>query len=141
MSSVSNLRMFSSQQVIVAQVKVYKCSATVDFFKDSDSIYPPMVNDERMYDHMKKVSADLVGSTNFVVVEPVMGAEDFSFYSEVIPAAFFYIGIKNETLGSVHSAHSPHFMIDEDALAVGAATHAAIAERYLNERDGLRGDR
>lgn len=129
----------------MAQAKVYKCSATVDFFKDSNSIYPPMVNDERMYEHVKKVSADLVGPKNFVVVEPIMGAEDFSFYSEVIPAAFFYIGIKNETLGSVHSAHSPHFMIDEDALAVGAATHAAIAERYLNERDasinGLRRDR
>ncbi|KAH6832792.1 IAA-amino acid hydrolase ILR1-like 6 [Perilla frutescens var. hirtella] len=122
------------EEVIVAQAKVYKCSATVDFFKNSDSIYPPMVNDELMYEHLKKVSTDLVGPTSFQVVEPVMGAEDFSFYSEVIPAAFFYIGIKNESLGSVHSAHSPHFMIDEDALAVGAATHAAIAERYLNER-------
>lgn len=100
-----------------------------------------MVNDELMYKHVKKVSSDLLGPANFQVVEPVMGAEDFSFYSEVIPAAFFYIGIKNETLGSVHSAHSPHFMIDEDALPVGAATHAAIAERYLNEHslsiDGL----
>lgn len=119
--------------MIVAQAKVYKCSATVDFFKNSDSIYPPMVNNDLMYEHVKKVSSDLMGPANFQVVEPVMGAEDFSFYSEVIPAAFFYIGIKNETLGSVHSAHSPHFMIDEDALAVGAATHAAIAERYLNE--------
>ncbi|XP_042049479.1 IAA-amino acid hydrolase ILR1-like 6 [Salvia splendens] len=122
------------EEVIVAQAKVYKCSATVDFFKDSDSIYPPMVNNDLMYEHVKRVSTDLGGPANFQVVEPVMGSEDFSFYSEVVPAAFFYIGIRNETLGSVHSAHSPHFMIDEDALAVGAATHAAIAERYLSER-------
>ncbi|KAI3464522.1 hypothetical protein Pfo_021185 [Paulownia fortunei] len=123
------------EEVIVAQAKVYKCSATVDFFKNSDTIYPPMVNDDQMYEHLKKAAVDLMGPTNFRVVQPVMGAEDFSFYSEVIPAAFFYIGIKNETLGSVHSPHSPHFMIDEDALPVGAATHAAIAERYLHERD------
>ncbi|GFY96683.1 IAA-amino acid hydrolase ILR1-like 6 [Actinidia rufa] len=72
-------------------------------------------------------------TANFRVVPPMMGAEDFSFYSEVVPAAFFYIGIRNETLGSIHSGHSPHFTIDEDALPIGAAAHAAIAERYLNE--------
>ncbi|KAK6114895.1 hypothetical protein DH2020_007164 [Rehmannia glutinosa] len=132
------------EEVIIAQAKVYKCSATVDFFKNSDTIYPPMINDDRMYQHVRNSAVDLVGPTNFRVVQPLMGAEDFSFYSEVIPAAFFYIGIKNETLGSVHSPHSPRFMIDENALPVGAAAHAAIAERYLNEReinisiDGLR---
>ncbi|KAK6132356.1 hypothetical protein DH2020_033916 [Rehmannia glutinosa] len=132
------------EEVIIAQAKVYKCSATVDFFKNSDTIYPPMINDDRMYRHVRNSAVDLVGPTNFRVVQPLMGAEDFSFYSEVIPAAFFYIGIKNETLGSVHSPHSPRFMIDENALPVGAAAHAAIAERYLNEReinisiDGLR---
>nr|URQ29601.1 amidohydrolase ilr1-like protein 6 [Sinningia speciosa] len=121
------------EEVIVAQAAVFRCSATVDFFKNSDSIYPPMVNDNMMYEHLKKVTVDLLGPTNFQVVQLVMGAEDFSFFSEVIPAAFFYIGIKNEALGSVHSPHSPHFLIDEDTLPVGAATHAAIAERYLNE--------
>ncbi|KAK4490117.1 hypothetical protein RD792_000774 [Penstemon davidsonii] len=123
------------EEVIVAQAKVYRCSATVDFFKNRNSIYPPMVNDEQMYQHVKKTAVDLMGAENYQVVQPMMGAEDFSFYSEVIPAAFFYIGIKNETKGSIHSPHSPHFTIDEDALHVGAATHAAIAERYLHDRD------
>lgn len=122
-------------QVIIAQAKVFQCSAAVDFFKNSDTIYPPMVNDDQMFQHVKKAAVDLVGPANFWAVQPLMGAEDFSFYSEVVPATFFYIGIKNETLGSVHSAHSPHFMIDEDALPVGAAAHAVIAERYLHDRD------
>ncbi|XP_022860207.1 IAA-amino acid hydrolase ILR1-like 6 isoform X1 [Olea europaea var. sylvestris] len=125
------------EEVIVDQARVFRCSATVDFFKDTDTIYPPMVNDDRMYEHVKKVTTDLIGPENFKVVQPVMGGEDFSFYSEVIPAAFYYIGIMNETLGSVHSAHSPHFMIDEEALPVGAATQAAIAERYLSDRHDL----
>ncbi|CAL5386958.1 unnamed protein product [Camellia sinensis] len=121
------------EEVIVEQAGVFRCSATIDFFEKEYTIYPPTVNDEKMYEHVRKVAVDLVGRKNFRVVPPMMGAEDFSFYSEVVPAAFFYIGIRNETLGSVHSGHSPHFMIDEDALPVGAATHAAIAERYLNE--------
>ncbi|KAK9162281.1 hypothetical protein Syun_003183 [Stephania yunnanensis] len=120
--------------VIVEQASVYRCTATVDFFEKKQPIYPPTVNDEKMYEHVKKVAVDLLGPNNFNVVRPMMGAEDFSFYSEVVPAsAFFYIGIRNETLGSIHSGHSPYFMIDENALPVGAAVHAAIAERYLNE--------
>lgn len=120
-------------QVIVEQAKVYRCSATVDFFEKEYTIYPPTVNNEKMYEHVKKVAIDLVGDDNFRVVPPMMGAEDFSFFSELVPAAFFYIGIRNETLGSIHTGHSPYFMIDEDVLPVGAATHATIAERYLNE--------
>jgi IAA-amino acid hydrolase len=86
-----------------------------------------------MYEHVRKVATDLLGPTNFRVVPPMMGAEDFSFYTQVVPAAFYYIGVRNETLGSIHTGHSPYFMIDEDVLPIGAATHAAIAERYLIE--------
>ncbi|CAL1362385.1 unnamed protein product [Linum trigynum] len=119
------------RQVIVQQAAVYRCSATVDFFEEESTIYPPTVNDEGMYEHVRKVAGDLLGAASFRVVPPMMGAEDFSFYSEVVPAAFYYVGIRNEALGSTHTGHSPHFMIDEDVLPVGAAAHAAIAERYL----------
>ncbi|CAK9313593.1 unnamed protein product [Citrullus colocynthis] len=121
------------EEVIVEQASVYRCSAMVDFFEKEYTIYPPTVNDERMYEHVKKVAIDLHGSQNFRLVQPMMGAEDFSFYSEFVPAAFYYIGVRNETLGSIHTGHSPYFMIDEDVLPIGAATHATIAERYLYE--------
>ena len=119
-------------QVIVEQSIVYRCTASVDFF-ENERFYPPTVNDENMYEHVKKVAVDLLGPKNYKVVPQMMGAEDFSFYSEVMPAAFYYIGVRNETLGSVHTGHSPYFMIDEDVLPIGAAVHAAIAERYLIE--------
>lgn len=132
--SVIEVKMNRLSQVIVEQASVYRCSAEVDFFEKEYTIYPPTVNDDRMYEHVKKVSMDLLGASNFREVPPMMGAEDFSFYSQVVPAAFFYIGIRNETLGSTHTGHSPYFMIDEDVLPMGAATHAAIAERYLLEQ-------
>ncbi|OMO78610.1 Peptidase M20 [Corchorus olitorius] len=121
------------EEVIVEQASVFRCSATVDFFEKESTIYPPTVNDDRMYEHVKKVATYLLGPPNFRVVPPMMGAEDFSFYSQVVPAGFYYIGVRNETLGSIHTGHSPYFMIDEDVLPIGAAVHATIAERYLNE--------
>ncbi|EHA8586853.1 IAA-amino acid hydrolase ILR1-like 6 [Cocos nucifera] len=120
------------EEVIIQQSSVYRCATLVDFF-EQERFYPPTVNDEFMYEHVKKVAIDLLGPENYKIVPPMMGAEDFSFYSEVIPAAFFYIGIRNETLGSTYTGHSPYFMIDEDVLPIGAAIHAAIAERYLIE--------
>ncbi|KAH9606965.1 hypothetical protein KSS87_013740 [Heliosperma pusillum] len=121
------------ETVIKGQAKVFKCSATVDFFEEEFPLYPPMVNDEKMFQHVKKAAVGLFGVDKFRTVGPVMGAEDFSFYAKVVPAAFYYVGVRNEELGYIHSGHSPRFMIDENALHVGAATHAAIAETYLIE--------
>lgn len=120
------------EEVIIMQSRVYRCTASVDFF-EKERFYPPMVNDETMYEHVKKVAIGLLGPKNYMMVPQIMGSEDFSFYSEIIPAAFYYIGVRNESFGSIHPAHSPYFMIDEDVLPVGAAFHAAIAERYLSE--------
>ncbi|OVA07100.1 Peptidase M20 [Macleaya cordata] len=61
-----------------------------------------------------------------------MGAEDFSFYSKKMAAAFFFIGIKNETVKSDKPLHSPHFTVDEEVLPIGAAFHAAVAITYLD---------
>uniref|UniRef100_A0ACD6AC19 Uncharacterized protein n=1 Tax=Avena sativa TaxID=4498 RepID=A0ACD6AC19_AVESA len=118
------------EEVVTLQARVHGCDASLDFFEDQ-SFYPPMVNDARMYEHVKAVAKELLGVGAYRDVPPMMGAEDFSFYSQVIPAGFYYVGVRNETLGSVHTGHSPYFIIDEDVLPTGAAVHAAIAERYL----------
>ncbi|GAB2289859.1 Iaa-amino acid hydrolase, partial [Dionaea muscipula] len=64
------------------QAKVFRCGATVDFFEDENTMYPPTVNDIHMHEHVKKVATDLLGLTRFQEVDLVMGSEDFSFYSE-----------------------------------------------------------
>ncbi|XP_066377027.1 IAA-amino acid hydrolase ILR1-like 6 [Miscanthus floridulus] len=126
------------EEVITSQSRVHGCAASVDFFEDQ-SFYPPTVNDARMYSHVRRVASQLLGGAAYRDVPPMMGAEDFSFYSQAVPAGFYYIGVRNETLGSVHTGHSPYFMIDEDVLPTGAAVHAAIAERFLADHASLMG--
>lgn len=65
-------------------------------------------------------------------MQPLMGSEDFSFYQEVIPGYFFFLGMKNETNGKPASVHSPYFKLNEDALPFGAALHASLAARYID---------
>lgn len=61
-----------------------------------------------------------------------MAAEDFSFFGQLVPSCFVWLGIQNEALGSVHALHNPHFLLDDDVLPVGAAMHASLAVSALN---------
>lgn len=113
---------------------VHRCTATVDFFEETMRPYPPTVNDESLYEHAKMVGEYVVGKSNVRMVPMTMGAEDFSFYSTKMAAAFFVIGTRNETQKPNCELHSPYLIIDEDVLPIGAAFHAAVAISYLENR-------
>lgn len=121
------------EEIIVGQSLVQRCTATVEFLEKEYPFIPPTVNDQIMHDHVCKVAADLFGAHNLKIITPLMAGEDFAFYTEVIPAGFFIFGMKDETSGSIHAPHTSLFIIDENVLPLGAAMHAALAERYLNE--------
>lgn len=126
------LTMPSMVQVIEGQAAVSRCTATVDFMEEKMRPYPATVNDEAMYAHAKAVAESMLGEANVKVRPQVMAAEDFGFYAQKIPAAFFSVGVRDEGTGKVHHVHSPHLQIDEGALPIGAAFHAAVAMEYLN---------
>ncbi|GLT94752.1 hypothetical protein SLE2022_124790 [Rubroshorea leprosula] len=133
--SLSNEGLFYLKQrikeVIEKQASVHQCSATVDFMEETPLPYPVTINDEALYEHAKKVSESLVGETKMELFPIIMGAEDFSFFSLRTPAAMFGIGIRNETAKSDKPLHSPYFVVDEEALPIGAALHAAVAVSYF----------
>lgn len=122
------------EEVITKQASVQRCNATVIFNAVEKPFYPVTVNDEDLHEHFWKVAGDMLGTKNRLEMQPLMGSEDFSFYGEVIPAYFFFIGMKNETQGWFESGHSPYFRVNEDVLPYGAALHASLATRYLLEK-------
>jgi IAA-amino acid hydrolase len=121
------------KEIIEMQASVHRCTASVDFMESTLIPYPPLINHISMYEHAKAVGERLLGGANVQLTTPSMGAEDFSFFSQKIPAAMFYIGVGSETVDQVHSLHSPYFFADERSLPVGAALHAAVAIEYLDK--------
>uniref|UniRef100_A0A0E0D991 Peptidase M20 dimerisation domain-containing protein n=1 Tax=Oryza meridionalis TaxID=40149 RepID=A0A0E0D991_9ORYZ len=125
------------REVIEGQAAVNRCTAAVDFMEDKLPPYPATVNDEGMYAHAKAVAEGMLGEANVKVSPQGMGAEDFGFYAQRIPAVFFGIGVGSDGGGMAETTknqlHSPHFVVDEEALPVGAAFHAAVAIEYLNK--------
>ncbi|RCV40060.1 hypothetical protein SETIT_9G020900v2 [Setaria italica] len=127
------------REVIEGQAAVSRCTAAVDFMEEKLRPYPATVNDEAMHAHAKAVAESMLGEANVKLRPPIMAAEDFSFYAQKIPAAFFTIGVSNEEMGKIHHVHSPHVVIDEGALPIGAAFHAAVAIEYLNKHASASG--
>ncbi|CAL9128236.1 unnamed protein product [Musa textilis] len=126
------------EEVIVAQASVQRCRATVDFLDKDHPLFPVTVNSKDLHVHFQKVAAEMLGISNVQERKPVMGAEDFAFFTEVVPAAYYYfIGMMNETQGPVYPAHSPYFTVNEAALPYGAALQASLAIRFLLENHTL----
>ncbi|XP_047963050.1 IAA-amino acid hydrolase ILR1-like 4 [Salvia hispanica] len=122
------------EEVIVGQAAVQRCNATVTFNNEDLPMYPPTVNDKELHKHFQRVAVDMLGISKVTDYNPVMGAEDFSFYQERIPGYFFILGTKDEAAQERSALlHSPYYNFNEDALPVGAALHASLAVRYLLE--------
>ncbi|KAL9682281.1 hypothetical protein QQ045_014076 [Rhodiola kirilowii] len=118
------------EQVITLQAKVHRGNATVIF---KEPFFPVTVNNKDLHKFFVDVASDMLGSQSIKIIQPVMGSEDFAFYSEAIRGYFFNVGMKNENQGNLHPGHSPHFTVNEDVLPYGAALHASLAVRYLLE--------
>ncbi|KAJ7976179.1 IAA-amino acid hydrolase ILR1 [Quillaja saponaria] len=119
------------KEVIEMQTAVHGCSASVDFMENTMRQYPVTINDKAMYQYANRVGEALLGKPNVSILPVIMGAEDFSFYSQKIASSFFFIGTYNETLKS-GGLHSPYFFLDEEILPIGAAFHAAVAMSYFD---------
>jgi amidohydrolase len=105
--------------------------ADVDF--DYHFGYPSTVNDPAMTEMVRDVAIETVGADNVLEAEPLMGAEDFSYFLQERPGCFFFIGSKNEDKGLVWGHHHPKFDFDEEALGVGMETMVRSVLRYLGD--------
>jgi amidohydrolase len=101
---------------------------------DYDPYYPPLINHDAGIDLVAEASANIIGAENTVMLpNPTMGGEDFSYFLEKVPGAFFVVGTKNEDKGIIYPLHNPRFNIDEDILHQAAAVMAESALIYLNK--------
>jgi amidohydrolase len=97
-----------------------------------DRLLPPTVNDGEMAALMAEVAREIVGADNVLTDVRTMGGEDMSLFLEQAPGCYAFVGARNEAKGAVHPHHSPHFTIDEDALAVAADLLSRTAVAYLS---------
>lgn len=88
-------------------------------------MYPPVVNPQGLTQRF----VELLGDDEWEEAEPLMIAEDFSFYQKVVPGLFFYLGSKNEGKGFTYGLHDSRFNFDETILLNGVEVYARLLDR------------
>ena len=97
-----------------------------------DDSNPVTYNDPQLVEQTLPTIRRLVGETNLVTLKPYMPAEDFSYYQQVIPGFFYFLGVGNKAKGLAPAWHTAEFDVDEESLVVGVKVMSNVLLDYLD---------
>ena len=125
---VSNLQT-RVKEVAQSIAKANRCEAEVSF---PGNDYPPTINDAGCWQLGKSAAKEILGEENLIeMLDPIMGGEDFAYYTEEVPGCFSFLGVGNPDIDAVYDVHHPMFKVDEKALSLGTAIHVNTALKAL----------
>ena len=125
---VSNLQT-RVKEVAQSIAKANRCEAEVSF---PGNDYPPTINDAGCWQLGKSAAKEILGEENLIEMpDPIMGGEDFAYYTEEVPGCFSFLGVGNPDIDAVYDVHHPMFKVDEKALSLGTAIHVNTALKAL----------
>ena len=116
------------REVAEAIAMANRCIAEVTF---PGNDFPPTVNDGECWELGRISAGEILGEECVSEMGSIMGGEDFSYYTQVIPGCFSFLGVGNPEIGAVYGVHHPKFKVDEDALSLGTAIHVNTAFKAL----------
>ncbi|MEM9447700.1 MAG: M20 family metallopeptidase [Cyanobacteria bacterium P01_E01_bin.6] len=91
----------------------------------------PSVQNDRLLTQITESAAKEAWGRDYVqiIMEPSLGAEDFSLYLDHAPGTMFRLGVGSETQPN-YPLHHPKFHVDETAILTGVVTLAYSAWKY-----------
>ncbi len=116
--------------VHTAPVTVGRLSSKAGQMMFANQVAPGVTNDPALYARSVAHLTAVMGPTAFAELSaPPQGfSEDFGAFQALVPGVFFFLGA-----GSTAMPHSPGFVIDEAAIAVGVRAMAAVVVGALFE--------
>lgn len=96
--------------------------------------YPPTVNDPAMADLVARVTRERLGATRFIPAQsPVMGGEDFAYYLEKAPGAFFFVGVMPPGMTTYPPLHSDRFDFNDQTIRVGVEMFISLVRAWAQK--------
>jgi len=92
--------------------------------------YPHLKNDPSITENARELAIKYLGPDNVEELPIRMTAEDFSYYSQHMPACFYRLGVANTEKGITSPVHTPTFDIDEESIVIGSGLMAYIASEF-----------
>ncbi|MBD2084440.1 M20 family metallopeptidase [Trichocoleus sp. ST-U3] len=118
------------EQIVCNICKTYGATCEVNYRRG----VPSVQNDSALTQLVETAAKEAWGSDRVqILLEPSLGAEDFSMYLEHSPGTMFRLGVgypdrKNYPL------HHPQFEVDESAIITGVVTLAYAVCKYWQHR-------
>lgn len=85
-------------------------------------LYPPVINDLHLYQQFSSI----VENDYIQLTEPLMLAEDFSYYQKAVPGIFFFLGTRCEQYHS--GLHTETFNFHEEVLEKAVHMYELLAK-------------
>jgi amidohydrolase len=89
--------------------------------------YNSVVNDIKVTEKVANMIEEHFSEHHLDWVDPMLGGEDFSAFSDEKPGCYVMIGAGNKEKGITYPHHHPKFDIDENALKDGLKFHVLTA--------------
>jgi hippurate hydrolase len=122
---------FKAHELMMQQAKGLSLATGAEIDLKVDVGYPTVDNEPIITEAAWKLADAYMGASNVEETEKRMGAEDFGYYSQVIPGCFFRLGVRNESKGIIHNVHTPNFNIEEDAIENGVGMMAWLGTQLF----------
>jgi len=104
----------------------FNCSIDLDF----SAYYPSLLNDPAIHGRLSPVHEKIFGKENVTEGQAYLVGEDFSFYSRVMPAQFYFLGAKTKQ-NDAYFLHHPKVTFNEECIKYGSRFLAESALRLL----------
>lgn len=106
-------------------------AAHATFSLEFDHSHPMTVNDIALTEQLVPTLERLAGKENVRLVPAQTGAEDFSYFSNIVPGFYFSLGSVPE--GRISGGHhTPTFYADDDAVPIAIRMLSTLAVDYLS---------
>nr|WP_024769595.1 amidohydrolase [Aquimarina macrocephali] len=115
-------------EMVPAIAKAYGGEAIIRFQNNTSITY----NDPDLVKKMLPTIEGIAGKENVILSKATTGGEDFSYFQEVVPGFYFFLGGKTPGNNQAASHHTPDFFIDENGLVLGVKVMSQLTIDYLN---------
>jgi amidohydrolase len=96
---------------------------------------PPVISDPALVKRMLPALEHVVGPDNVALWPAAMAADDFAYFSQVVPGFFFLLGTqKPGTISGIN--HAPNFQADDSAIPIGMRAMTEVLLDYLRTAPG-----
>lgn len=95
--------------------------------------YPSVVNHAHETELFMEIARRDLGADKVLESPPMMGGEDFAYYLQYVPGAFFFTGAGMEDPAANFPHHHPKFDFDERAMLIAGKLLLSLVHHTLQE--------